>query len=428
MLRPDDIWFQILIQLNLCLQYDNHDTGHLLQPRYLLPPVFIDQHKRDAIHRSMNRYFLEHIQQPWLADWVPPGFSTSGPEDNAMAIAIILGWVFTSYNARPSAACGIPSITLLGTQDDWKHLSGKLYRIREFGPKANAYRMRLVRILDRIVGTFNDPPTPGTKQFWDKFVQARIKHGETRDRSPQYKISGWILSLFFFNDSGERDSKFASSQEACEKANAVELDGAWFGEVGLEDLPCGYAGILLKAPDGEAKSGSIFDPGWLVAGSIGKSIMQGAPRGYIDAAALVTSATTSGGKSWRSSNNAQDGVKSHENTNGRRRLSNVFRRLSCIGRRKEEAPAQGAPTPEQNSFSSAEEPAVMAQIEDKPDHSTIQPQSGWAVLRQGIRPRRYHSQPELQGTTVDAIETCESIEHHGIGRPLKYGHGSMRGR
>mmetsp|Transcript_1035 Transcript_1035/g.925 ORF Transcript_1035/g.925 Transcript_1035/m.925 type:complete len:138 (+) Transcript_1035:572-985(+) len=88
-------------------------------------------------------------------------------------------------------SCGIPEITLKGTQDDWKKLREKVYKLKEMN-KNNALKLdfwmeTLTSVVDKIVDTAL------TKEVDVEFWKSIYKWGSG---SGGARINGWILAFF----------------------------------------------------------------------------------------------------------------------------------------------------------------------------------------------------------------------------------------
>jgi hypothetical protein len=109
--------------------------------------------KVEAVPKTLNCY-----------KWLKPSFTTSKPYGDAIIANLLLTRFINSSsdaygtpssahppvdNVLPSSSskCGMPSITLLGTQGDWQQLLQKTERLTVFGTEPAAYGEGLHAIL-----------------------------------------------------------------------------------------------------------------------------------------------------------------------------------------------------------------------------------------------------------------------------------------
>jgi hypothetical protein len=132
-LRPEDIWLTILVQLKCYI------NGHAEEVRHL----FVDRtDKQKLIIRGstevkgtghfgvdwglfsykMSSILSENIKDPSLRDWALPTFTTTTKADQAAASILMLASLSKYFEYGYYTFCGFPSITLLGQKDDWVNL------------------------------------------------------------------------------------------------------------------------------------------------------------------------------------------------------------------------------------------------------------------------------------------------------------------
>ena len=140
-----------------------------------------------------------------LADLMTANFTTTGITER-IASQISLMDVVKEYfiYTRISAVCGIPSITLTGTPDDWQKVLDKARSLRKY--KLEKWSDDLVAILKEFVQASKGKPN---KKFWQSIVKKkRVKRLFTSaglclpDPKRTTKVDGWILK-FFPNADGE---------------------------------------------------------------------------------------------------------------------------------------------------------------------------------------------------------------------------------
>jgi hypothetical protein len=416
---------------------------------------------------SFREEIQKNIKTPWMSDWISPGFSTSTDVDEATATVLMMGLMKGYFDYAGGIICGIPSVTLLGTKDDWQRLLSKVDRLSDFGTHPATYASRLRPIVSRMVQTFDSPGDPAIKAFWNEMVQARVKHSIVCGYPPtEYIVSGWILGFIYWDATGEQNKRHSNGDSLYRHPGQVVYDGVRYGESPLQDLPIGYAKAKFKmlnchlGPD-------PFEPwkGWVLAGSVGKRITKGVPEVYLSGPERHASGCRLLADP---SPVVSDIARKADENNGdpsSNFLSRVLKRLNCFGQK--EKPQQVRENPVQPAMVSEKEDSTLEDtkdVQEKPDfeaqkasppkqevlstplapcgslgspsseregnsnferlppvafpsivpldgHSTIQPLSGWFLFGPEEDPGPVHDGEEIHGPTVDAIESCNGTVH-----------------
>jgi len=406
-LRPDDFWFQILVQMNFFMTRNGEALRHLFVSHEGEKVLKVEDVNRwDAIIEQFGEDLRNNVKTPWLADWVDPGFTTSTCDDKLTATVLMMGLMKTYFKYLSDETCGIPSVTLLGTKEDWERLMSKVERLDDFGTEPADYRRRLQPLLQRIARTFDDPSSSETKDFWDQMVHAKVKHDNMCGAPPlQYVVSGWILGFFYWNSSGRPDQRFSRGVNAMYGPGPLVYDDIQYGEASLDDLPVGYATVPVTSCD----QGWT---GWLLAGGIGKTITKGVPDAHPDG--------------HHNNVNTQKRASIADSADDRESYaragcwSGFLSGLPCFGHKStsERKRKQRSGT---HSFDEKQSASSLGMTDDK--HSTIQPQSGWVLFSPKIDLGPF-IEDEVYGPTTDAIDSCANVEHyHARGnidpRPVK---------
>ncbi|CAN0016004.1 unnamed protein product [Ectocarpus fasciculatus] len=209
-LRPDDVWLTILAQF--CLYVNRH--AERLRDR------IVDHEGKKVLTvegggslfsadyqtliREMLGQIRENIKTPELADWFKPGFTTTTDTDEVAAAATAMASLQAYFSYEIFLSCGLPSVTLMGTVDDWKLLRAKVERLLDFevtdnpeeGGVMEVWVGYLRKVCDGFVESAEHPDSTETLQFWDKVV-SRIGGG-----SGVSYITGWLSAFACFDKDG----------------------------------------------------------------------------------------------------------------------------------------------------------------------------------------------------------------------------------
>jgi hypothetical protein len=281
-LRPDDVWFAILSQLSFFI------NAHAEELR-----AFFVEHEGKkklevmdvgTIHTAdfgklaiwMTELIAKNVRDPELVDWTMPVFSTTTLQDRVVAAVLLMGALQRYFEFRASLMCGIPSVTLLGTRQDWVSLLAKLDKLSTLGAEPAQFATLLTPVLRRFVRSFDHPDDPEVLDFW-----ARVMH-ETGGSGPRY-LSGWITAFCFWDEGGAclykcggegRGPEPRASLKAFNgRVTGCELDGIFYHRVKTNEIPAGFAGVPVEVND----NGTLYETR-MVAGSVGISVSSSGQR------------------------------------------------------------------------------------------------------------------------------------------------------
>lgn len=117
-------------------------------------------------------------------DRLSPNFSTTGPVERAAAQVVLMDCFRQYFCYKMVCICGIPSITLKGTPDDWKLLRQKVVEL--IGTEMEWWVDALQPILDQFVEAASGKVD---RKFWSSIYKLEEAYGESY-------INGWIVALF----------------------------------------------------------------------------------------------------------------------------------------------------------------------------------------------------------------------------------------
>ena len=138
-------------------------------------------------------------------------FSTTGMVERMVSQITLMDAVkpFFEFEERLQG-CGIPSVTLEGTPDDWKLLREKTRELGNYGVKE--WTDRLDAILKEFVAASEGKPD--VNFWWNMAIKGRPKdfHLKSDGCIPLYdgtKFDGWFLEFIPFDSFGKRPEKIA---------------------------------------------------------------------------------------------------------------------------------------------------------------------------------------------------------------------------
>ena len=149
--------------------------------------------------KKMTEQLEANIKDKSLKDWILPSFSTTTITDTIVGAVLMMATLKKYFDYRFMLVCGLPSVTLTGTVEDWMALRARLEKLRGFGtpeqrPRLHDWADLLTPIMSHFVDAFSAFPTPGAVstrgQEIREFFQC-ICHFEGGGSGPTY-ISGWL--------------------------------------------------------------------------------------------------------------------------------------------------------------------------------------------------------------------------------------------
>lgn len=197
-LSPDMIW--VVVLQGLAQHVKNHPER--LRDRF----VSHEGRKTPAVDR--NDLHVGSPENPWPEvvaeltaavraeigpgfEWLAADFSTTGPAERTAAEIAVLDALQPYFEYRVYGVCGIPSITLEGTAEDWRRLADKVEGLAGFELGWWLEHLR------PIVGQFARAAAGDVDvDFWRNIYKRLDAYGG-------YVINGWIAKLFPYLKSGD---------------------------------------------------------------------------------------------------------------------------------------------------------------------------------------------------------------------------------
>ncbi|THU90806.1 hypothetical protein K435DRAFT_249067 [Dendrothele bispora CBS 962.96] len=268
-LRPDDVWICILTQFNFFVNanaealrsiFVSHEGKKELTVRALGNRYNVDF---GHLARLMTGEIKNNINDPSMAGWIIPEFSTTTLNDIVVSSVLMMStmkkYLCYTYKLR----CGIPKVTLEGEKADWEDLLARIERLKEFGEEPTLWYNLLRPILTRFVRAFDDPNGQENIDFWNKVAHRR----SMGSGGPTY-LSGWITAFCAWNEDGQWiGNKPGKELSENRYAMRLSLDGTRYHWLDSKKIPAGYASVDVKLDD----NGEIFDT-IMVAGLVGMRV------------------------------------------------------------------------------------------------------------------------------------------------------------
>ncbi|KAF8063399.1 hypothetical protein FPV67DRAFT_1506400 [Lyophyllum atratum] len=275
-IRPDDVWMAILSQLNFYInahaeelrgKFVDHTGRKTLV--VLSSALTIEEVDFGELAVQMSGQIDENVKDKSLVSWVLPNFSTTTPNDTVICSALVMSTLKEYFRYVMMFGCGIPSITIEGTQSDWQSILDRIDKIPEFGPEPTEWAGMLRAILKRFVRAFDEGGPAADKDFWERMVH------EVPGGSQVPFISGWISAFCAWDSKGlffeAKKQQGADVRRARgnvpEWVTGLTFDGVWFPRVWAP--PEGYAEVDVLVQD---ISTGVQSQCTMLAGHVGTTI------------------------------------------------------------------------------------------------------------------------------------------------------------
>ena len=267
-LTPDAIWLIICQQFSHIVnekpeQYRNVLVNHEGKKELQVKSNDLFSEQADW-ERVIGRFTAEidKYTNPGLATTLVADFSTTGTDERIASEVTLMNVVkpYFEYLAV-YVVCGIPSITLNGTPDDWRKVLEKTRALEAFG--MGWWTSELEPILQEFVKAAEGRPD---YWFWKDIVcksrPRKIKGPVCAGRQPKLtKFDGWFLKFFPYDNKGKTPKKVDITQTMLPETVVVPFK---YQVVALEETPlelvAGIVGVL-EDPDDFTMTPKI---GWFV--------------------------------------------------------------------------------------------------------------------------------------------------------------------
>jgi len=254
-IRPDDVWIAIVSQLNFYINAhaeelrDKFVSHNGKKNLVVVSTASIDDVDFGDLAVQMSEQIHNNVKDKSLVPWVLPNFSTTTANDTVICSALIMSTLKQYFRYIMMCGCGIPSITLQGTQADWQSILDRIDKIPEFGSEPAEWSAMLRAILRRFVRAFDAGGPQADRDFWERIVHEEAGSGT-------YHLSGWISAFCAWDHEGAFFSsrKYQGTpgggfgfQGTPDWVYGLTFDGVWFPRVWTP--PEGYAEVDVLVQD-----------------------------------------------------------------------------------------------------------------------------------------------------------------------------------
>lgn len=201
-LRPDDVWQAIATQFSFYVS----GNSEALRSRFVEHEGKKELTVRgggslhtadyEALAKAMSDEIAKNIKDPSVTAWLTPDFTTTTETDRVAAAVTVMATMKEYFSYKFCLACGLPSVELLGTVEDWEKLLAKTRRLSEFDidGKMKTWQAMLEPIIDEMLATKQGKDN---MDWWQK-----IAHRKGGGSGPRF-LTGWITAFAVFTEKGK---------------------------------------------------------------------------------------------------------------------------------------------------------------------------------------------------------------------------------
>ncbi len=256
-LSPDMVW--LLISQGFARYVDHHAEE--------LRPLFVDHDDKIILTVTGTDILFEDTDWPKLigtfaslieentkggiAQVITADFSTTGPVERVASQITLMKSMDHYFEYEVVTTCGIPSITLKGTPEDWQRVLEKARKLSQYG--LDGWVKELEPILTEFVRAAEGHPN---QHFWQCIVK-KIREDELRaagegcgDETEPTILDGWFVKLY--PDWDGNTSEFVSYGESSMDSEFVRVEFNYV--LGVMSFPMElWAGFIATEVDTTAR-------------------------------------------------------------------------------------------------------------------------------------------------------------------------------
>ncbi|KAL9094957.1 MAG: hypothetical protein Q9165_002907 [Trypethelium subeluteriae] len=276
-LRPEDVWFAILTQIGVYINKHAEELREHFVEHKGRKKLVVERHGSietvdiGEMSIEMSNLIQANVKDRDLQKWIMPKFTTTREEDIVVAAVLMMGAMQKYFEYGFTFCCGIPSVTLRGTREDWLEMFRRLKKLKELGEEPAEFYAVLKPILSFFVRSFDEPNNPQVIDFWQKIAKEDSGSGYTY-------LSGWITAFCFWDADGNR---VEGNPKRTEDINTIRVDDnldfnldiALKARIDTDDVPAGFAVVPATVID----NGEEYKTK-LIAGSVGIQVTSSGQR------------------------------------------------------------------------------------------------------------------------------------------------------
>ncbi|KAE9388555.1 hypothetical protein BT96DRAFT_927035 [Gymnopus androsaceus JB14] len=286
-IRPDDVWIAILTQFSFFVNANAEELRDKFVAhkgrKHLEVYAVGTRYTVDfgSMAQQMTGLIRQNVKDPAICDWIRPNFTTTTDNDITVSSVVMMAPMKKYFTYGFTLICGIPQVTIEGTDEDWKLILARIEELKHYGPRTTAWFNLLRPVISRFVSAFEAPDHPDNVAFWGRVAS------EDHEGSGMDYLGGWVNAFCVFDVDGKwlgrepghelknlapdpiyeyHHSDQGYVQKQVGDRNLV-LDGVSYHRVGLRNIPISVAEVDVELDDNGLKFETM-----MVAGLVGYQV------------------------------------------------------------------------------------------------------------------------------------------------------------
>ena len=250
-ISPDDVWIAITTALSRYINAHAEEmrelfVSHQGQKELIVSDVgSITSVDWDKLIDQMSELISQNTKND-IQQWIEPDFTTTTKLTRKVGSIVLMASMKAYFSYKFNLCCGLPSVTMLGTLEDWQKIRQRADRLLEFKQEVlTEWHAILVPILDEFIKSFSGEVDTN---FWNT-----IAHQTGGGSGPRY-LSGWILAFIPFNDKNEY---YLNPSDTVASGN--------YGIMNVNDVPTSAVSVPVIIDDNGTQYDTTFYAGHLYA-------------------------------------------------------------------------------------------------------------------------------------------------------------------
>lgn len=280
-IRPDDIWTAIIVQLSLYVNANAEELRHSFvnfEGTKELEVIFVA-----PINDVPFETFIEKIItliddniDPSISHWISPNFTTTTQNDKITAGVALMATLQKYFEYQLSLVlCGIPQVTILGNVEDWKEIRKRVDKLNEFELDGKDVMEKWSTMLGKILDQFVSVKEGNEKdnEFWRQALRVDNKTVDLGCASyDETFLNGWITAFSAFDKSGLwQDESNDDLDYNSNSQNKIGDDSPWLS-IRTDKLSPGIVQAPIKIYDEYAEEDERHYTGAIITGHMGYSV------------------------------------------------------------------------------------------------------------------------------------------------------------
>lgn len=215
LLRPDDIWFHILEQIQIIINEDpenlrkyfvNHDGKEKITIEQSVDFKF-DSNSIGQFAEQINEIMCSRVKGDFV-QITNSNFTTTSHFDKTLYNITTMVSMKKYFDFELKISCGIKKIYFGGELEDWKKIITNLNMLKNFGPQISKYVNQVIPIINEFINAYNGNPNIG---YFNRAIRndaqmalhlendnGYIIGRKTKPYNIKRYVDGWIKNLYWF--------------------------------------------------------------------------------------------------------------------------------------------------------------------------------------------------------------------------------------